>query len=97
VCDGCGDYSRHEENVRTADNYDLCPNCAEDHYRCDECGVNLYHEKKYDTDEGDKILCDECRDDYGKCNECGTLTKNEFLCDDCEEAVVEEVTENEND
>jgi len=89
-CDDCGEYCHNNCIMRTEDGFDLCPGCEDDHYKCEDCGALLFYEKLYDTNEGDTNLCNDCITGWNKCSECGDYTKNDKLCDDCEEVLCED-------
>ena len=97
LCSDCGniinlDYDNYE---RVYNGGIVCSNCANEYYRCDECGY-LFDREEVRTDDYAHCYCNRCYDslDMIECSDCGRIISvNDsyydedeecYYCDGCE-------------
>lgn len=92
-CGDCGKWTENPISINDGENY-VCASCADDYYRCDECGEYYTRDHVYTDDYGNVVCCD-CYDsrDYQICADCGRLldrysnywceSEDEYYCASC--------------
>lgn len=94
-CGDCGEWTEDIISINDGENY-VCESCADNYYRCDECGDYYTRDRVYMDDYGNVVCCD-CYDNqgYSTCADCGLLmdsysgnwceSEGEYYCDSCYE------------
>ena len=83
TCSECGVVLPLEELEKEQDGLQLCSNCSEHYFECNDCGY-LYHEDylHYVEDSG-VYVCDDCADNnYNYCHDCDNLTQEFYYIED---------------
>ena len=92
-CDCCKSYTRGE--LTHVENYgDVCEDCLEDFYYCDDCGCYFTEDDVHYIKNEGVYVCDECfESNFTTCDHCGEYLRNgdvyeldgKDLCEDCYE------------
>lgn len=80
-CEDCGAWVHEDdvipvdEDIRYTYTSYVCPDCADNYFRCDNCG-NYYSDRYTRRDDYGNVICDSCYEDgdYITCDDCGRIT-----------------------
>ena len=94
-CPDCGEWTENLISINGGESY-VCESCADNYYRCDECGAYYTDDRVY-RDGCDNVVCYDCYNErgYEVCADCGRLldrysnywSANDdcYYCSDCYE------------
>lgn len=99
-CDCCECYTREE--VTHVENYgDVCGDCLDNFYYCDDCGCYFTRDDVRYIENEDCYVCDECfENNFTICDHCGEYIRNNDICelngkDLCEDCYEEHINDEE--
>ena len=92
-CERCESYT-HDELTYVENYGDVCRDCLEDFYYCDDCGCYFTLDDVHYIENENIYVCDECfENNFTTCAHCGEYLRNDDiheldgkdLCEDCYE------------
>lgn len=78
ICHDCGHIYSLDRRISVNENWPedqfyVCRICADEYYKCEDCGEYFTNDHLYNEDDWGVAICDDCGDHWYTCDDCGCL------------------------